>query len=202
MMVTNPAETLDEALGQVIALWAGAAGDRHSPMHTPVVTTVLDGQPSPRIMVLRAVDQHCTGLRFHTDLRSPKVAQIGAGAPVAVIGYHPEQRIQTIVRGTAHVEHVGDIADTAWATSALSSRRCYLAENAPGTQVGTATSGLPQDLLLRAPTLVESEAGRANFSVLLINVHELEWLKLTSCGNRRAVFTRSGEDWHGQWITP
>lgn len=201
-MDTAPTETLEGICDQIIAMWAGAVKNRHSPLHTPVVTTAVEGEPFPRIMVLRDVAQNCGRFRFHTDQRSPKVEQIGDGASIALLAYDPELRIQLTVRGAARVEHAGAISDAAWAASAPSSRRCYLAAHPPGTPVEVATAGLPGELLNRAPTMAESQAGRDNFSVLLIEARELEWLKLTSCGNRRAVFARSGEDWHGQWITP
>jgi hypothetical protein len=146
-------------------------------------------------MVLRAVSQDGYLFRFHTDARSPKAQHIGAGAPIAVLAYDP-------ARGTARIEHQGDIADTAWNSTALSSRRCYLAAHAPGTPVPEPISGLPEHLLARAPTAAESEAGRGQFSVLLIDVTELEWLLLTSCGNKRARFQRDAGRWQGQWITP
>ena len=106
------------------------------------------------------------------------------------------------VRGVGRIEQAGTHADTAWQGSALSSRRCYLAAHPPGTSVDAPMSGLPEHLLDRAPTEAESYDGRTNFAVLLIEAQELEWLKLTSCGNKRAVFRREGDQWTGQWITP
>jgi pyridoxamine 5'-phosphate oxidase len=196
-------ETLDEVRDHIFKLWTGAVRNRHSPLHTPVVASVAaDHSPSPRIMVLRYVADACTAFRFHTDVRSAKVKEIDASGPVTLLGYDPEQRVQLIVRGTGRVEQASDTADAAWDASALSSRRCYLAAHAPGTAVEAPISGLPENLLTRAPTLEESVEGRSNFGVLLIAARELEWLKLTSCGNRRALFTRQGEGWHGQWTTP
>lgn len=195
-------ETLDDIRERIIAMWLAAVRDRHGALHTPVVTSAQDSVPAPRIMVLRDVAADGARFRFHTDVRSAKAASIGAGAPVSILGYDPESRVQLIARGIGIIESDGPVADLAWAASAPSSRRCYLAAHAPGTPVEVATAGLPDHLLNRAPTQAESQAGRANFAVLLVEVQELEWLLLTSCGNRRAVFTRKGEDWHGQWITP
>jgi pyridoxamine 5'-phosphate oxidase len=201
-MTASVPDMLDAVLADSLARWTGAVKDRHSPLHTPVVTSVINDLPAPRIMVLRAVSPDGGLFRFHTDARSPKAQHIGAGAPIAVLAYDPAARVQLIARGTARIEHQGAIADTAWDTSALSSRRCYLAAHAPGTPVTEPTSGLPEHLLARAPTAAESEAGRPQFSVLLIDVRELEWLLLTSCGNKRARFQRNAGSWQGQWITP
>lgn len=201
-MTASAPDTLEAVLADSLARWTGAVKDRHSPLHTPIVTSIINGLPAPRVMVLRAVSPDGGLFRFNTDARSPKAQHIGAGAPIAVLAYDPAARVQLIARGTARIDHQGTIADTAWNASALSSRRCYLAAHAPGTPVPEPTSGLPEHLLTRAPTAAESEAGRGQFSVLLIDVTELEWLLLTSCGNKRARFQRDAATWQGQWITP
>lgn len=200
-MIAAP-ETLEAVLADILGRWAGAVKDRHSPLHTPVVSSVMEGLPASRIMVLRAASADGRTLRFHTDARSPKAQSMGNGAPVTILGYDPEARVQLIVRGTGRIETTGPAADSAWQASALSSRRCYLAAYAPGSAVDTATSGLPDHLLSRAPNAAESEAGRPNFAILQIDVSALEWLLLTSCGNKRAVFHRENGQWQGQWITP
>lgn len=197
-----PPDTLHDALAEALALWTGAVKNRRSPLHTPVVCTLAGDAPAPRIMVLRDVRDDASYFRFHTDARSPKAAQIANGAPVALLGYDAEARVQLTVKGHAQVRREGDATDAAWGSSALSSRRCYLAAYAPGTHVEAPTSGLPEAMLNRAPTDAESREGRANFAILTIEAEEMEWLRLTSCGNKRAVFRRAGGTWHGQWITP
>ena len=153
-------------------------------------------------MVLRAASADGKSLRFHTDARSPKAKSIGDGAAISVLGYDPAARVQTIIRGTGHIETDSPAADAAWQASALSSRRCYLAAYAPGTAVEAPISGLPEHLLARAPTAEESGPGRENFAILQIEASEMEWLLLTSCGNKRALFRRNEGQWQGQWITP
>lgn len=196
--------TLDDALNEAITLWEGAVKNRHSPLHTPVVCTSTDnGQaPAPRIMVLRDVAGAASHFRFHTDARSPKCAHIGTGRPIALLGYDPDARVQLTVRGRAQLDQAGAAADSAWQASPLSSRRCYLASYAPGSPVDQPLSGLPEHLLNRAPTQEESLEGRAHFAILTIEAFEMEWLRLTSCGNRRALFRRDQGHWAGQWITP
>ncbi len=201
-MTESSTDHLDGVLDQIIGMWAGAVRNRHSPLHTPTVCSISGNAPAPRIMVLRAVEGPCATFRFHTDVRSSKATQIDAAGPVAILGYDPNARVQLIVRGVGRIERSGETVDHAWETSALSSRRCYLAAHPPGTQTPEATSGLPEALLNRSPTAPESEAGRENFCVLLVDAIELEWLKLTSCGNQRALFQRSENGWTGNWITP
>lgn len=195
-------DTLDAVLADIQSRWSGAVRNRHSPFHTPVVCSLDDRHPAPRIMVLRAASPDAQSFRFHTDARSPKVSQIGQSAPVSLLGYDAEARVQLTVRGVGRIEQLGPIANTAWQASALSSRRCYLAAHAPGTPVDAAMSGIPIDLQNRTPTEAETLPARENFAVLLVEADELEWLLLTSCGNKRARFTRADAAWAGQWITP
>lgn len=201
-MTDSMTDNLDDVLDHIIGMWSGAVRNRHSPLHTPTVCSVSGDAPAPRIMVLRAVEGPCAIFRFHTDVRSSKATQIDTAGPVAILGYDPDARVQLIVRGIGRIERTGKAVDQAWEASALSSRRCYLAAHPPGTQTPEATSGLPEALLNRSPTAPESEGGRENFCILLVDAVELEWLKLTSCGNQRALFQRSGNGWTGNWITP
>jgi pyridoxamine 5'-phosphate oxidase len=177
--------------------------DRHSPFHTPIVASVdRTGAPQQRVMVLRKVDQNAGTLRFHTDTRTPKIMQLADNAAVSVIGYDAGAKIQIRVTGTAHASVSGVEADTAWEASAPSSRRCYLAEAAPGTHSAVPISGLPTHVESRVPSVAETAPGRKNFAILSVEIERLEWLYLASDGHRRAAFTRDGTGWSGQWLVP
>jgi pyridoxamine 5'-phosphate oxidase len=177
--------------------------DRHSPFHTPVVASVTaSGVPQQRVMVLRKVDQSAGTLRFNTDVRTPKVDQLAENTAISVIGYDAGAKIQIRVTGRGRALHDGDDADAAWDASVPSSRRCYLAETAPGTVSALPTSGLPPHVESRVPTLAETLPGRENFSVLIVDIDQIEWLYLAADGHRRAVFTRNIDTWSGQWLVP
>ena len=85
----------------------------------------------------------------------------------------------------------------------LSSRRCYLAQEAPGSPAAKPTSGLPTDLENRVPGAAESEAGFCYFAAVIIKVEQLDWLYLAAQGHRRAQF-----DWAAngavtnRWLVP
>mgnify|MGYP002735254071 CR=1 FL=1 len=193
--------TLDSVLADAVDRLATAAKDRRHPMHTPVVGTA-DGDM--RIMVLREATPDLATLRFHTDLRSPKCALIGSGAPVSLLAYDPEARIQLRMRGEGRIENDGPVADAAWERATSSSRRCYLAETGPSGVLEAAGSAIPDHLLHRAPTIDETFPGRANFAVLLVEVRSLDWLHLTHEGGTRARFTRANATalWDATWLAP
>ena len=178
-----------------------AARDRRSAMHTPVVAT---GDGELRIVVLRAYDEAHAILRFHTDLRSPKVAAILSHPRMNVLAYDPLDKVQIRAGGTASVECAGPLADAAWAEASAFARRCYLAEDGPGTAAPKPLSGLPRELEGLCPTEDQLLPARVNFAVVQIVLDRLDWLHLGHDGHRRAQFRRGGNDqpWKGTWVVP
>ena len=191
-------ETFDDIQRDIARRLTGAAEDRHAPMHVPaVVTSDVDA----RSMVLRSFDPDCWTLRFHTDLRAPKVAAIRADPRMAVLFYDKAAKIQIRVRGHGAVAGDGVAIDAAWAGSTNFARRCYLGEG-PGAESNTATSGLPPEFERTEPTDEELLPARTNFAILTVTLAELDWFYLAHSGHSRALFTRHGEDWQGRWVAP
>ncbi len=201
---SGPTDDLDAIIASIWQRLTRGKADRRSPFHTPVVGTA-DGDL--RVMVLRHVDAASGRLRFHTDARSPKTGVIGDGAPVSLLFYDPAAKVQLRCRGTGRIDTDGAAADAAWAASAPTSRRCYLAEAAPGMEQPFATSGLPAHVEGRVPDIAETEPGRAHFAILTVAVTRIDWLYLANSGHRRALFTRDAADrdagpWRGCWLVP
>ena len=196
-------DDLNRSLERVWALIAESAGDRDSECRTPVVaTTDADGAPSQRVMVLRDCDRAAHRLRFHTDSRADKVAEIGSGAPCSVLLYNSAAKIQLRLSGCARIEQVGDRADAAWDAADNFARRCYLAKPAPGTPVAGPTSGLPAELEGVKPDDDQLAPARANFAILIVEIEAIDFLYLAHQGHRRARFVFEDERWHGQWLVP
>jgi pyridoxamine 5'-phosphate oxidase len=196
-------DDLNAVMADIWDRLGSGAKDRHSAFHTPVVASCdHDGTPQQRVMVMRAADQATRKLRFHTDIRTPKVDQIGQSGPVSMLGYDPATKIQIRAYGVGQIEADTPAAEAAWAAASPSSRRCYLAPVAPGRVSSEPTSGLPEHVENRVPDLAETLAGRPNFAILHITLERLEWLYLASDGHRRAAFHWHNNGWQGQWLTP
>ena len=191
-------ETLEDVRNDVVNRLARAARDRKSPMHTPVVAT---GDADVRTMVLRAFDPASWTLRFHTDTRAPKVAVIEADPRIGLLLYDKAQKIQLRLQGTGRIERTGPVADAAWAAGDNFARRCYLGEG-PGAASDHPISGLPSQFEGTEPDDAQLLPARPNFAVLLVELHRLDWFTLAHTGHRRAQFSRTGDDWQGQWVSP
>jgi len=189
-------ETLDNIRDDIARRLNEGATSRKSAMHTPVVATA---DADARVMVLRTFDRVGWTLRFHTDARSPKCEVICDGAPVGLLFYDREAKIQIRCRGTGRIERDTPLVDEAWAASTNFARRCYLGEG-PGAVSDTPTSGLPVQFEGVEPTDAELETARENFAVLLVELETADWFHLAHDGHRRAIINlASGE---GRWVAP
>ena len=195
----------DAALETAWALLEDGAARADAEFHTPVLaTTAADGAANVRTVVLRAVDRAARELICHTDVRTAKAPEIGADGRVMWLFYDRAEKVQLRVHAVAELHRADSLARARWEASRLSSRRCYLAPEPPGTAADGPTSGLPAPFEARPPDEDESEAGWPHFAVVRSVATRIEWLYLAARGHRRAAF-----DWNetegrfvGRWLVP
>jgi pyridoxamine 5'-phosphate oxidase len=191
-------DDLDATLDQAWLRLTRGAADRRSAMHTVTVATAGAEGPQARTVVLRGADRGARTVRFHTDVRTPKVAELAADPRVSVLAYDPRAKIQLRLSGLAAVHDADVVADAAWAGSAPGSRLCYRAPLPPGTTLDAPGAADPTDALRAA----DSETGRPNFRAVLVTVARIDWLYLAATGHRRAGFEWDGAAWRGRWLAP
>lgn len=198
MMLPAYADDLQATLAEAWRLLGRGTADRRSPFHHPVIGTIgADGTPRTRTVILRGCDSARRALRFHTDRRADKVAELTASPLVSVHGYDPGAKIQIRLEGQAAIHHDDTVADQAWTQSQRMSRACYGTVPAPGSALDEVGAfSLPQ-------TDDEIAAGRANFCAVIITARRLEWLFLAHGGHRRALFSweASGAG-QSTWLVP
>ena len=179
----------EDVLSQIWALMEEGALDGQSPLHIPVVATVDSrGAPQARILVLRKVDPVRRVLGFSTDARSSKVADLSHTSGVSVVFYDPSTRTQIRAQGRSSVHRGDKIAEEAWQVASVMARRCYRCSPGPGTAVTSSTSGLPSEMLQNSIDETDIARGFENFVFAKMSVERLDWLYLTSDGNRAARF--------------
>lgn len=196
---------LDASFAEAWNIVEGGVTDRKSPAHTPTVGTVdADCTPQLRIMILREVSRDLRTLRFHTDARSDKIAQLQHEAAASVLVYDAAAKAQIRLSGHAHIAAQGNVADTAWSGSTPFARRCYMAEAAPGTPIAQPSSGLPEWIEGKQPDEEQLADYRVNFAALMFQVDSIEWLYLANAGHRRARWQWDQRQnlWLGRWLVP
>ncbi len=190
-------DDLDGSLAEAWGLIGRGVADRRSPFHTPTVaTTRPDGSPSLRTVVLRGAVPSDWTLRFHTDIRSAKFAELEADPRIALHFYDAGRKIQVRVEGRVRLLTGDPAASEIWSAMKPHSRACYRADTGPGRIIG-APFGAPA--AGEAPT---GDQGRENFAVVLVAAARLDWLYLAARGHRRACFEKEGDRVTSAWLAP
>jgi hypothetical protein len=186
---------LAATLAEAWRLLSAGVTDRRSGFHLMTAATLgLDGRPRARMVVLRGCDPLASTLRFHTDARACKIAELEHDPRIALHSYDPTRKIQIRLEGVSRIHARDAVADAAWAGSREFSRVCYGIAPGPGTPIAAPDAyAMPQ-----APDAVA--AGRTDFRAVVIVAATLEWLQLAHSGHSRASFDlASGE---GRWLAP
>jgi hypothetical protein len=192
--------SLDDVWASAWSLLVHGQRQRQHSFHQGVLATMSARGPAARYVVLRGVDRERGVLAFHTDARSPKLAEIQAMPKVSWC-FHG-QHVQLRLRGTASIHRNDAPADNAWQLCSNAMRRAYLAEQPPGSRCDGPVAGAysAEDGAPLRPDQVER--ARANFALVQVRLVELDWLHLAASGHRRAGFLREGERWLQEWRLP
>ena len=187
-------DSLEDSCAYAWLMLSRGVKDARAPFHTPTVATVdAHGQPHMRTIVLRACDPEARRLRFHTDTRSSKVAQLAQNPNAAMHFYDAQAKIQ--LRLTVRLQPLsGDELEAAWAATRPMSRECYQVTQGPGTALQA-----PHDVTFDAAA---TDDGRAFFVQIGADIQAIEWLYLAAKGHRRALFDFQNGGTKLQWLVP
>lgn len=195
-------ETLEDILHQVWKMLQRGVTHFNDPFHCPVLGTTGKHGSSLRMVILRQFILPERILVCHTDARSEKVQEIANSTNVSWLFYHPKRKVQLRISGHATLHADDPFADEQWAATRTTSRLNYCATEPPGSLVDQPSSGLPDFLLNKVPTLVESERGRKHFMAIACRIDSMDWLILRVLGNRRARFDWDEHGLHATWLIP
>jgi pyridoxamine 5'-phosphate oxidase len=189
---------LPDAFSEAWRLLSRGVADRKSGFHHATLASIgLNGNPRLRTIILRGCEPRSWSLRFHTDVRSTKVAELRNDPRVSLQVYDPHAKIQLRLEGLASVHHQGEVAEAAWRETRAFSRQCYCIQPGPGTVIETG-----DNYVLPEATDEATSGGRDYFCAIVIAVTSLEWLYLASAGHRRALFRKQSEGVTSQWLAP
>lgn len=192
----------DLILNEIWSLLSKGVTDRTEDFRLPVVVLNSEKGPDARIVVLRGAFKERNILRFHTDIRSKKIDFIKKNNQIYFLFYNKKIKIQVRASGFAAIHYKDKVTEEAWGKTQVISRKCYLAENPPGTLSDDPTSGITEKFEGKNVPIKESEIGYENFSVVESKIHSFEWLYLASKGHRRAKIEITDKETKVYWLTP
>lgn len=194
--LVDDADVFAETWARLVA----AAEERNHPMRLCAVANVAESDnPECRILVLRGASRELGCLWFHTDRRSPKVAQFQCRPQTSIVMYDNRDGVQFRIKGETTIRTDDAIADQHWQQIAVASRYVYAMMAAPGTLLPAHD---PQ--LARHQRQLDHEdaiKGRENFAVLEVSIQSIEWQQISGAGDRRALMTRN-DDWEVRPVVP
>ena len=172
------------------------------PFHWPVLGTSSKEGSHLRCVILRQFMLPERSLVCYTDARANKVQEILNCANVSWLFYHPQSKVQLRISGSAELHADDQFADEQWAATKITTRLNYCATHPPGTVIDKPSSGIPDLLIKSAATLISSEIGRENFMAIVCRIDAIDWLKLSTLGNRRARFDWDDDNLKAVWLIP
>lgn len=162
-----------------------ASQQRDHPWRMLALATVDGDGADVRTVVLREVDIESGVLRFFTDARSPKVAQLRRHPAATLMCWNPDRGWQLRMKVSVEVETDGLAVTSRWVRLKNTPAAFdYLSPLPPGTPV---------------ERFEPQRAGREHFALVQARVQRIDWLELHADGHRRAVFDAQGQ---GQWVVP
>jgi hypothetical protein len=195
-------DTLENVLNEIWKMLERGAARFNDPFHWPALGTTAKDGASLRTVILRQFIISDRILVCHTDARAEKVGEITDSARVSWLFYHPKRKVQLRISGPATLHADDEFADRQWASAKITSRLNYCAVQPPGSVIETPSSGLPDFLINKVPTLLETERGRKNFLAIAGRIDSMDWLVLSVLGNRRARFDWDENGLRAKWLIP
>ena len=194
--------TLDEVLNEVWTMLKRGVTHSNDPFHWPVLGTTGKDGCHLRTVILRQFILPDRTLVCYSDARASKAQDIGHYSKVSWLFYHPEKKVQLRISGQATCHRNDQFADDQWAATKITGRLDYSTSHPPGTPVDKPSSGLPDYLLEKIPTLLDSERSRKNFMAISCRIDSIDWLMLGALGHRRARFDWDEDRLSATWLIP
>jgi hypothetical protein len=167
-------------------------------MHLMAMATAgIDGRPAARIMTVRGASREFGKLWFHTDRRSPKVADLKANRHLCLVGFDPRDGVELRLSGQADLLEAGPDADRHWHQTEFIIRHLYASPLRPGDpapppdpELSRPHEALPESLTRRA---------RSNFVVIEVNIDTIDWFQILDTRSSRAIL-RASTGWRTEYI--
>ena len=194
-------ENFQEIEKKIWSMLSNGVTNRNSSFRIPVFICGERSNFDGRIVVLRKADEGNKLVQFHSDIRSDKIEKLKNNKNAAMLFYDKKEKIQIRIKVDCVINQNNDITKESWSKTQHISRKCYLVDNAPGTESLLPTSGLKSELDSFGYTKEQGEEGYKNFTVIQCKIKTIEWLYLAAKGHRRAFIDYTSSKKYS-WLTP
>ena len=194
-MILKPDLTPEKTLSEIRSVLARACLDRNHKMRYFTFCTSAPGtaESACRMVVFRRLIDTWT-IRFYTDSRSSKVAELKQNPNCSLLFWNPGNNLQIRMKAEARLHHLNKITSEEWMHIQGSAVKSYSSEVPPGTAIDS-----PEKAHSRNP-----EAGPEFFAVVDCTPFEIRALQLNSSDHLALRFIRedAAKTWTGGWIVP
>ncbi len=200
--ITDNNSILTELVWQ--KLQAGV-NSRKSPYHVLSCSYIsLENKPRTCHIVIRRVYPKTRKMHFHTDIRNKKVAHLQNNPNIACCVYSKEEKLQIKIYGKANIQNQTKFTREVWDKMQNISKICYANDKAPGSEQQKITNGFSKHRWENRFELIHEESTYANFSIVEIDIEEIEIVHLAITGHHRHVSTWNAEQqqWNNCWLAP
>lgn len=169
-------------------LHKGTTKKGHPFRYMTLATVGLDHLARLRTVVLRKLNENLD-LTIFTDKRSKKVIHIKENNKVSLLLYHPKKMLQLKIEGKARIIEDPETLKKYWNGIQPNSRKDYITKKAPGT-------------VIKNPDLVTYMDDEHHFCMIEIKPYKIEYLKLKRPNHIRIKYSKEGEKWEEEFLTP
>jgi hypothetical protein len=168
--------------------------------HSFVLSTLRNNIPDSRTVILRSFDKRLNSISFHSDIRSPKIADIEKNNRVSALFYSKLRKTQLRIAGVATIEKNNNIVKELWKTMRPESKICYMGPYSPSKKITSYKPNLPNITPYEIKEEHE-ELGYKNFCRVNITFKYLDILKLSYKGHERVsyIFEKKIKSY---WVAP
>ena len=199
----NHYNNIDLIYSTIWELLKSGKKDANSHLHQAYLSTHNNEYPSVRTVVVRNVNSIDKSISFHTDYRSKKIKEISVNNKITLLFYDRDKKIQIKCSGRAIINNKNEHSKKSWGKTMPFSKKCYIVDEPPGSTSEIPTSGYKKEHEIELPGEEILNSGYENFTLVNMEILEIEWLYLYRYGHRRAKFIINNKNLEKKvWLTP